>query len=168
MNCSGSSKSHAFTLVELMVYLGVLASVLLIAYTTLDKLWTASAKVRLQADDLRAVLAAGELWRRDIRSEGARVEVESEGGEQVVKILGPGTNEVLWAYQGGAILRRSGTSNSWTQLVRRVRHSSMASDPRDEIPAWRWDLELDPASKQTRFQRLYSFVSVARENRGVK
>lgn len=151
-----------YTLIECLVYIVVLLSILAVGFGALNRIWTVSAQIRRESDDLRAVLNAGERWREDIRQSTGAIRSEREGENQVLIVRAGATNEVQWAFDGGRVLRREGSDSTWVPLLSRVRRSRAGEEVRHDIPTWRWDVEFEPVSKKARFQRAFSFVAVAR------
>ncbi len=151
---------RGFTLIEALVYITVLAAILGLGYTTLARLWTSSGYIRRESDDLRAVLATGERWREDTRRTAVRISNETANQEHVLTLQPPDGSPISWAFHRGRILRRTGATNDWMELLDRVRSSTVTEESRGVVNAWRWDLELEPVSKKSRFRRQFSFLAV--------
>lgn len=149
-----------FTLLEMLTYIAVLAAILGVGGAALSRLWTASGHLRRETDDLRALLAAGERWREDVRGSAGAITSEVAGATQVVRLQPPQGAEIQWAFAEGAMLRRVGGTNDWTPLVRHVRASVIRPESRGDVRAWCWDVELEPIARTSRFQRQISFLAV--------
>lgn len=152
-----------FTLVEMLTYIVVLAAILGVGGNALNRLWTVSGHIRREADDLRATLAAGERWRDDVRHSAGGISSEGSGTTQVLTLHPKAGAEVQWAFVEGVMLRRVGATNGWAPVLKQVRESAIREDTRGTIKAWRWDLELEPLSKKSRFRRQLSFLAVPNE-----
>lgn len=160
MKTRGARQTAGFTLVEMLTYIVVLAAILGVGGGALNRLWSASGHIRREADDLRASLAAGELWRADVRGSAGAITTEGSGANQVLTLQPPTGETVYWAFVEGTVLRRVGTTNEWVAVLRQVRESAVREDSRGPVRAWRWDLELEPVSKKSHFRRQLSFLAV--------
>src|SRR3954470_14151221 len=56
-----------FTLIEMLVYMGMLFLILGMAYIAMYRSMDASAGLRRNANDITRALETGELWREDVR-----------------------------------------------------------------------------------------------------
>lgn len=156
-----TSPRAGYSLVELMIYLVVLLAILGVGGNALGRLWTASFHLRRQTDDLRSALAAGERWREDIRHTAGSIREDRAGNDLVLALpQGDGT-VVQWAFAGAQVQRRSSPTNSWTRLLGNVKASTVQTDPRNGVAAWRWELELAPLTAKSRFERRFAFLAVA-------
>lgn len=161
MKCSTRHRKHAYSLIELLVYCSVLLAILTLGYTSLSRFWTLSARMRAHADDLREVLDAGEQWRLDVRTPGARIFSAADGEAQVFTIQTDPDHAIDWAFRQGTVLRRDHPNAAWVKRLSRVDQSSMEFERRGDIPTWRWDLELQSRTTKTRFRRPFTFAAVA-------
>lgn len=159
---SNRRSALGYSLVEALVYIAVLATILGVGFAAVNRIWSISAQIRRESDDLRAVLATGERWRDDIRQSQGAIRSEREGEYQVLIVSRGATNEVQWAFDGSRVLRREGADAPWSPMLSRVRHAEARAELRHDIPTWRWDVEFEPVSRKARFQRAFSFVAVAR------
>jgi len=146
-------------LLHALVYVGVLTVILGTGGTALFRLWSVSGAMRRQGDDLRNALSIGERWRADVRATDGAIHVESEAGVQVLHL--PRTNGMVqWGFHQATVWRRNDTNAEWVVQLPRVRASVMAPEPRGELTAWRWELELEPASKKARLRPVLDFYGV--------
>lgn len=160
MKTTATRQPAGFTLIEMLTYVVVLAAVLGVGGGALNRLWSASGHIRREADDLRASLAAGELWRADVRGSAGEITSEGSGANLVLTLHLTAGGTVHWAFVEGSVVRRVGATNEWVLVLRQVRDSAIREDSRGAIRAWRWDLELEPVSKKSRFRRQLSFLAV--------
>ncbi len=149
-----------FTLLEILTYIAVLAAVLGVGGAALGRLWTASGHLRREADDLKALLAAGERWREDIRRSAGAITADPTGADPVIHLRWQPDTEAQWTCVEGTVMRRAGENGDWVPLVRRVRSSRMLPEPRGAVQAWRWDVELEPVSPKAKFRRQLTFLAV--------
>jgi hypothetical protein len=149
-------------MVEMLVYIGVLAVVLGLAYAALYRCMNNSVVLRYNAEDITRALDAGERWRADIRAAGTNLQLEASSDEQILQLPGSRQN-VAYRFSGDTLFRRVG-SGPWVSILGRVKHSSMEPDVRRNVTAWRWELELEPRSKATikpgRVRPLFTFLAV--------
>ena len=107
-------------------------------------------------------LHAGERWRADVRSAGNQVRLEDTADGQLLHLEGA-TNEVVYRFSTNAISRRLG-AGPWVRLLPNVKSSSMTADPREQVSAWRWELELATRTqgsvKPGRVRPLFTFIAV--------
>lgn len=155
-------RHRGFQLIECLVYIAVLLILLGVIYAAFYRFTTNSITLRRNVEDITKTLRVGELWRADLRSATGDVRVKAEPNGSVLLI--PGAQGGI-AYQSttNAVRRRVG-SGSWSVLLDRVKSSSMVSDRRPDVTAWRWELELQPrAKKPGRVRPLFTFIGVPKQ-----
>ena len=142
---------HAFTLIECIVYIGVLTVVLTLAYPLFCRSLKGSNDLRRNADDIARVIHAGERWRDDVRHATAPPRLGGNGLR-----IPQGTGAVVYSFTNGVVWRGS------VAVLRDVRVSQMQADERQEVESWRWELELVSSKKPVRLRPLFSFEAMAR------
>jgi hypothetical protein len=155
---SSGSACAAYLLAEALVYISVVVVLLGAGYVAMYKCLGNAVVLRRTADDISAAVHAGERWRADVRAAAGRILWEQEGEQSVLILAGP-RGESAWKFGSGTVFRRVKTG-PWVPVVRNVIASSMQADPRHEVTAWRWELELKPRSKVRRMLPLFTFVAV--------
>jgi hypothetical protein len=141
------------------VYIGVLFALLGVGYAALYRCITSSVNLRRSADDLTRAMHVGELWRADVRSAGAGVQIETVEGASVLH-LNSASGRVDYRFADNTLYRRTG-DGPWTGLLQNVIASQFQSDPRrNAVSSWRWELELQPRSKPGRIKPLLTFIAV--------
>jgi hypothetical protein len=157
-----SGPASAYMLTEALVYISLLFVVLGVGYIALDRCIDNSVSLHRSADDIATALHAGERWRADVRAAGKLVRLENSSSGQVLNLEGA-KGMVAWRFSDGAVFRRIG-AGSWARLLDHVSSSVMESDPRQNVVAWRWELELQPRLKGSvkpgRVRPLFTFISV--------
>jgi hypothetical protein len=118
--------------------------------------------LRRNADDISSALHAGERWRGDVRAAIGDIQVVNINDQQFVQMTtARGTRAYRFA---GETVFRSLDGGTWTRLLDNVQTSSMAADPRGNVMAWRWEIELRPrlkgAMKPGRVRPLFTFMAV--------
>ena len=153
--------SRAFMLIDCMVYIALLLVLLALAFMTFYKTFDASKALNRNAADIARALNAGERWRADVRAATTPPRLEQAGGETILHL--PRANgEILYAFREGAVLRRNATGprTDWETFLSEVKSSRMLADPRQRVTAWRWELELAPASEARRVNPQFTFQGV--------
>jgi hypothetical protein len=167
MNCRATAKmarrrpslAPAFLLIEALVYMSVLVVLLAVGYAALYRAMDNSIALRHNADDIASALRSGERWRADLRSATGEIQSETAPGEQVIRVPS-GRGEITYRFVTNAVLRRVG-DGPWAGLLDNVKISVMRPDPRRQVTAWRWELELETRRKTTtRIRPLFTFVAV--------
>jgi len=151
----------AFMLIECLVYISVLLILLGVGYAAFYRCMENSLALRRSADDLANALHAGERWRADLRAATGPIRLEDNPDGSILVLPG-GRGEVAYQFTTNAVLRRVGAGR-WTTLLDRVKSSTLAPDPRPNVTAWRWELELQPRSRKPgRVRPLFTFIGVAK------
>ena len=153
------SARAGFTLIEVLVYMLVLGIVLGIGYIGLHRCIDHSVALQRSVNDISRALRVGERWRADLRA--ARSEIQRESGRdgETLRLQTAG-GEVVYRFSENAIFRRAG-DGPWIRLLDNVKTSTMQSDRRQAVTAWRWELELQTrAVKYSRTRPLFTFMAV--------
>jgi hypothetical protein len=162
----GRRSVSAYMLVECLVYISAVCFLLGAGYVALDRCITSSELLRRSADDITSAIHAGERWRADVRLATAEIRLVNTNGEQMLHLTGPrGTREYRFA--DGSIFRRV-DQGAWSRMIANVQSSTMESDARGSVSAWRWELELQPRlkgpAKPGRVRPLFTFTAVSGRN----
>jgi hypothetical protein len=106
------------------------------------------------SDDVVRAMKAGEQWRAEIRSatapprlEGGILKLTTKAGDLVYTT----TNGVIWRKAG------QGRAMAWLE---HVKSSTMEIDTRQNVTAWRWELELQTKRAQASVRPLFTFTAV--------
>ena len=146
-------KRHGYSLIELLVYMTVLATVLTGAHEAYYRCERGSRALTRNADDIRRALAAGERWRREIRA--APDEILEHNGNLLVHWP---DGYVVYSFTGTTVWRQSGATR--TMLLTGVKSSTMRADRRQRVTAWQWEVELTGGSSAARLRPLFTFQAV--------
>lgn len=156
-------RAGGYMLTELLVYMALLFVVLGLGYVAVDKYIDHAMVLRRSAEDVGLVLHVGERWRADIRAAHSAARLENTGTEQCLYLEGQ-RGKVAYRFAGGALSRRVG-AGAWSVLIPNVKASSMVAERRQQVTAWRWDLELEPRVKASvkagRVRPLFTFITVS-------
>jgi hypothetical protein len=148
-------------LIDCLVYIGLLAVLLGLAFMAFYTVSTFSRRLSQNAADMARVLNAGERWRKDVRSAaGAPQLVESEEG--AILHLPQAVGEIQYAYRDGMIYRRAtaNTNEFWQLWLDGVKSSAMQQKRYSHVSAWRWEVELQAEQKVARVRPLFTFQAV--------
>jgi hypothetical protein len=157
-----SRPDHGYLLTEALVYIGLVFLLLGVGYIAMYRCIDNSVVLRRNADDIARALNAGERWRADIRLASRAGHVENGTNEPVLHLQGA-TVQVDYRCAGSTLYRRV-NSGTWSPLLDNVKASSMQSEQRSGVTAWRWELELQPRAwgslKASRVHPLFTFLAV--------
>lgn len=159
MKIPAPSSNRGISIIECLVYGFVLLILLGIAYSAFYRCVENSYALRRNAEDIATALRAGERWRADIRSTTGSVQSESTPDGSYLHLQSE-RGPVDYQFTSNSVLRRA-QSGPWVTLLPNVKASAMQADPRGEVSAWRWELELRPRSKKpVRMAPLFTFIAV--------
>jgi type II secretory pathway pseudopilin PulG len=152
--------AQAFTLIEVLVYMSMLAVLMGLGYAALYRSMDASTGLRRNASDITQALNTGERWRDDIRAATQPLRLEQiSDAESLLHIPQPNA-EVTYRFVSNSVSRRVG-SGEWSPALEHVDHSVFISDPRQKVTAWKWEIELQSYHKSlTRLQPLFTVLAV--------
>jgi Tfp pilus assembly protein PilE len=151
--------NRGISIIECLVYGFVLLILLGITYSAFYRCVENSYALRRSAEDTAAALRAGERWRADIRSATGSIQSEATPDGAFLHLQSP-HGAVDYHFTSNAVLRRA-QSGPWAPLLASVKASAMQADPRGDVAAWRWELELRPRSKKpVRMTPLFTFIAV--------
>lgn len=147
---------HGYSLIELLTYIAVLAVVLNLSFMAYFRYDQHTRNLRRNADDIVRAMRAGERWRDDIRNATSPPHTIENG-----VVIPQQAGDVTYAFKDGAIWRQA--AGARTMALKDVKASVMASDPRQNVDAWRWELELASPPRKVVFVRpLFTFTAVDR------
>jgi type II secretory pathway pseudopilin PulG len=147
---------HGYSLLEVLVYMALLAALMGLAYPALYRARSTAGQLRRNADDILWALRAGERWRQDVRSatESPRV---TGGALHIPQRAG----EVVYWFADGTVWRKQTAEGAAAAVLRNVARSDMQPDAHEHVTAWRWELELAGTLERPRMRPLFSFQAVA-------
>jgi Tfp pilus assembly protein FimT len=154
------ARQQGVYLIECIVYIAMVAVVLGIATAAFFRCWDDSKRLRRNAEDIVRALHAGEQWRADLRTATGPVRVTDQDGAETVVIPAP-AGQITYLFAQGELHRQARPAGPAALVLDRVKASRMAAEPRRQVTAWRWELELQPGQKYHRVTPLFSFETVA-------
>jgi hypothetical protein len=148
----------AFTLVECLVYIGVLAMVFMLAINAFWKCMEYSRDLRRNADDVARALKAGERWREDIRAAQSVETINEANGVslQLATAQGP----VRYTFNDGNVWREDGGPAGKLVFLAGVKASGMKLEKRTLVSGWTWELELETRRALAKVRPMFTFVAV--------
>jgi prepilin-type N-terminal cleavage/methylation domain-containing protein len=153
-------KQGGFTIIECLVYMSVLGVILAIGSAAFYRCWDDNKAITRNGDDIVRALKAGEAWRADLRSATGPVHIATTGSEQTLHIP-RGKGELVYSFADGEMRKQAGKDGPWTVVLPKVKSSQMQSEKRDQVTAWRWELELVSGRKNAKVLPLFTFEAVA-------
>jgi len=152
------NSSSAYFLPEALVYISVLLVLLGVGFSALYRSIDSSLGLRRNADDITSAVHAGERWRADVRAADSKAWLDKNSPEAILH-LPSSRGEIVYRSAPLAVYRRVG-SGPWVCALTNVASSIMESDSRQNVIAWRWELELQHRAKGSYIRPLFTFTSV--------
>lgn len=150
------ARIRGLTLIEALVYISMLLVISAVAFSSVQRLWTATGHLSAATDDGASALRAAEQWRHDVRSARTAVTLEDDGKR--CRLQGA-EGTIVWSHGMGALWRQVGDRPA-ALWVARVEVCKFAVDPRQHVKAIRGDLILRPRSLRARQAPVFSFLAV--------
>lgn len=156
---AGPRHSGAFSLIECLVYMSLLAVVMALSMQVFFQSRESSDQLRRHADEITRMLHAGERWRDDVRSATAPLHLRVTDYQTWLTIP-RGKNLTVYTIFKSGVWRQEHGGAAWTPTLAAVKLSRMEPDVRAHVSAWRWEVELPSKdSKQTKPR--FTFLAVA-------
>jgi hypothetical protein len=156
-----SARVHlaGITLIECLVYLAVFGILLGLGTAALFLCWDQTKAVAYATNDIESALRAGEHWRADVRAATGTISVETTGAGQIVTIP-EGGKEICYRLAAGKLWRQTSPQVVSQLLLPNIKSSQMQSDPRGQVAAWRWELQLTERRHETHLPLVFTFEAV--------
>ena len=154
------SYGGGYTLIEMLVYMGVAFLILGLSSAAMYRSMDASAGLRRNATDISSTLSAGERWRDDVRHAAGPLHVEKNADGETVLHIPQQHGEIVYGLSTNVVTRQV-AAGSWTPVLEHVKASDFVTDQRGKVLAWRWEVELLPYRKaMTRTRPLFTFIGI--------
>ena len=150
------ARCHAATLIECLVYIGVMTTILVVASIAFYRCYDHMRALRRNADDITRVLHIGELWRTDIRMTVRQPTLDE--ADQTLHITHK-NGVVDYRFAENQILRRASADAPWTSVLTNINSSQMRPEQHHGVAAMRWEIELKPLRKPARVEPLFTFTA---------
>ncbi|MGC3958934.1 MAG: hypothetical protein QM813_13635 [Verrucomicrobiota bacterium] len=147
----------AATLIECLVYIGVLATLLGVSTSAFYRCYEHMRSLRRNADDITRVLHLGELWRNDVRH--AIQPPALDATTQILHIIHK-DGVVDYCFAEDQVSRRTTAAAPWSSVLTNLNQSQIRLEQQNGVAAWRWELELKPLRKPARVPPLFTFTAV--------
>ena len=148
------SREQGILLVECMLYVALFLVVTTVAALAYYRVDVETRALDRNSDDIVRAMKAGEQWRAEIRSATAPPQLENGTVKLTTK-----AGDVVYTTTNGVIWRKVGQSRALPWLER-VKVSTMEIDTRQNVAAWRWELELQTKRAQASVRPLFTFTAV--------
>jgi hypothetical protein len=149
-------RAAGITLIECLVYVAVFGVLLGLGTAALFLCWNHTKAVAYATNDIESALRAGEHWRADVRAATGTITVETKASGEVVSIPEGGT-EIFYRLAAGELWRQTSPQNVSQLLLPNVKSSQMQADPRGQLAAWRWELQLSERRRETHLPLMFTF-----------
>jgi hypothetical protein len=158
---SRTRRASGVLLLECLVYFVLFTIVLGGATTAFYICWNHSAALIRATGQIQSAIQMGERWRADVRAATGRITVQTNATGEIVQIP-EGARVVSYRFESGNISRRSSAAGQPSWSLAHVNKSNMELDARGDVTAWRWELELVPARKETHLPLRFTFEAVTK------
>jgi len=147
-------------LVECLVYVAVWLVIMGLGFGAMYRCRSNARDLRRSSEDISRTLKAGERWREDLRTAVGRPRLVEADGEQTL-IVPRADGEVNYLFRDGAVFRQTAEGRQ-EEFLGQVQESHMVADARQQLQAWRWELELKTRVTNSTIRPLFTFEAVAK------
>jgi hypothetical protein len=154
--------SHGIALLDCLVYIALFVTLMTLAFLTFYAGLDHWKRLHRRSAHLLNALHAGERWRADVRSANGPPRALTTGAEPVLELPGA-TGAVTYAWRNGTVFRQALPATNWESVLTAVKQSAMRPDPRGEVVAWRWDVELEARPGPDLPRPILSFLAVPKK-----
>jgi prepilin-type N-terminal cleavage/methylation domain-containing protein len=156
-------KRTGMTLLECLVYIAVFAILMGVGTAAFYFCWDHTRATISTATEVESALRAGETWRADVRAATGKIIVSEAADGEVIEIPGH-AGKVIYRYRGDELYRENGDTGRSRLVLEKVVHSTMQTEARAGVTAWRWELELKPPRQMPNFPVRFTFLSASPES----
>ena len=154
MRLQPTEATRGFTLIECIVYISVLTIVLALGSVAFYRCWDDNKAITHNGEDIVRTLKAGEVWRDDLRAATGPIEVSTTNSEQTLRIP-CGNKQLIYSFADGEVRKQTDKNNPWLVVLSKVKSSQMQIDKREQVTAWRWEVELESTRKKLHTRPLF-------------
>jgi hypothetical protein len=158
VRCAKKDFASGLLLMDLMIYLALVAFILILTAVVFDRFLTQSADLRRNISDVERALKAGERWRAEMRA--ATAPPQLNGNVMIIPQAGGDISYIL----GTNVTRRRGNSEVVEAVLTGVKTNQLVFEQRVHAGVWRWEVELESRRKTARVRPLFTFMAVSGAN----
>lgn len=155
---SAARRQSGILLTECMIYIAVFGILLGIGTAAFYFCWDHTRAVIFSTDEIGSALRAGECWRADVRAATGKISVATTATGETVRIP-EGEREIIYRFESGELHREIPAQNISRLMLAKVKASEMKTDARDNVTAWRWEVELTPRRQEAYLPLLFTFAA---------
>jgi hypothetical protein len=148
------SREEGILLVDCLIYTALFLVITTVAAVAYYHVEVETRALDRNSDDIVRAMKAGEQWRAEIRTAIAPPRMENGTLKLTTK-----AGDVVYTRTNGIIWRQAGQDRVLAWLER-VKSSTMEIDARQNVTAWRWELELETKRAQASVRPLFTFTAV--------
>ena len=152
-------RERAIVLIDLMVYMALLAFILILLAVVFDQGMQQSGHLRRNIADIERAMKAGERWRAEVRSATGEPWLQTVDGVEFFHIP-IGTNQIAYSFQSNRVYRFISTNEGWQVALRDVKSAQVLAERREHAAGWRWEIELERRQKTVHVRPLFTFLAV--------
>lgn len=156
---SRAGSQAGWGLVECSFYLALLAIILSLAIMAHYRASLNTNHLQRDAADILRAVRAGEQWREDLRTASALPQSTREDVGELLR-LPRKEGDISYRFHEHTVWRRALPNTNWIPVLTATATSVMQPDPRRQVAAWRWDVELQGRPRTTGLRPLFSFLAV--------
>ncbi len=162
MNLSRSIRivRRAFSLLETLVYVAVLAVVSSVAFAAYYRTSDTTRQLTRNADDITRALRAGEGWRADVRAAVGPLRLDDRPKRTVLHIPSA-RGEIRYRFENSECWRETEEASAPLRCLDRVVGTRFEREARGGVSAWRWELELASTRRHATVKPLFTFLAAA-------
>jgi hypothetical protein len=153
---SSARRCSGILLMECVVYVAVFGILLGIGTAAFYFCWDHTRATIFTTSEIESALRAGETWRADVRAATGKISVVTSPTGETVRIP-EGGKEILYRFESDELRRDIPAQGNSRLLLAKVKSSEMKAEARDNVTAWRWELEVAPRRKEAHLPLLFTF-----------
>ena len=147
-------------LVDCLIYMAVFAVILGLAAEAFYRTLEHATRLNANAADIARALHAGEQWRADVRAAIQPPQLIRDG-EQVSLRLPQRAGEIRYRFTEDTVVREAQPGSASSEVLSGVKRSEFVRDARQQVVAWRWEIELRGKTEASRVAPLFTFQAVS-------
>lgn len=147
-------------LVECMVYIALVMIILGLGLNLFLKLLSFHRDLERNSHDIARSTKAGEIWRDDIRSASAAIQIENSADELRLTIP-MGDESIEYRYRDGVLWRQATEERpSQSPFLKNLVSCEFVHESRPHAETWTWEVQLKTKKKVVHIEPRFSFLAV--------